>query len=422
MKEDVLHFIWKFQYFNNAALRSTAGKDVKVLHAGVHNLNQGPDFSGARVKIGDTIWAGNIELHLFSSDWITHGHSSDKNYSNVILHVVWEHDREIADVSGNAIPTLELKSRVPKILIDKYRRLMELPHLIPCNGHKHSLSALSILNWKERLVVERLTEKSIEVEKILQKTRFHWEETFWRIIARNFGLKVNATFFQDIAESLPLNLIKRHKHNRVQLEALLFGQGHLLSRSFSDKYPQMLKKEYEFYRKKYGLKPVEGILQFLRMRPANFPTLRLSQLAALLCESEHLFSKIKSARSANELKLLFDVTANDYWHYHYVFDQLTEYKEKRLGKQMIDNILINTVVPVVFCYGKSTNEESLCEKSLKWLEELSPEQNRITKAFTEIELENKNAFDSQALIQLKTNYCDHKRCLQCAVGTSILRD
>lgn len=420
MKEDILQYIWKFQYYNNHELLSTNGDPVLVIHPGRHNVNQGPDFTEAKIKINDTLWAGNVELHINSSDWNLHNHSSDNNYNNIILHIVWNHDMEIKDANGNNLPTLELQSRVSNILLAKYQQLMETAQFIPCEKLQHHLSDLALTGWKQRLVAERLIKKSENILEILKQTNDHWEETFWWLIAANFGLKVNSEMFKKIAQSLPLSVLAKHKNNIVQIESLLFGQAGLLKKDFKEQYPQMLQKEYYFYQKKYKLKPVDGELFFLRMRPANFPTIRLGQLAMLIHNSEHLFSKIKEADSILEIKKMLALTANDYWHYHYVFDEETDYKVKKLGKQMIDNIIINTIVPILFSYGLYHDEEIFKEKAINWLEEISPEKNEITKGFEKLNYSNKSAFDSQAFIELKNEYCNHKLCLQCLIANSIL--
>jgi hypothetical protein len=421
MREEILHYIWKFQNYNHGQLQCAKGNQLSIIHPGLHNRNQGPDFSDAKIKINDTFWAGNIEIHINSSDWKKHHHSKDNNYNNIILHVVWNHDEEIIDNHGNHLPTLELQNRVSKLLLTKCLQMMEPPAFIPCENLGKNLSEISMTAWKHRLVAERLLLKSESIFKILEDTNYHWEETFWWLIAANFGLKINTDPFRKIAQSLPLSLLARHKNNIIQLEAFLFGQAGLLQKEFEENYPCLLQKEYEFLRKKYGLHPVDESLHFLRMRPANFPTLRLAQLAMLLHNSEHLFSKIKETKSTHELKKMFEIHANDYWHYHYIFDEKSEFKIKRLGVQMINNILINTVVPIVFCYGLHHNDELYKEKAIQWLEEIPPEKNNITKGFEHLGYSNKKAFDSQAFIQLKNHYCERKQCLECAIGVSLLK-
>ena len=421
MKEDILQYIWKFQYYNNHQLTSTSGDEILVIHPGSHNVNQGPDFTEAKIKINDTLWVGNVELHINSSHWNLHNHSADENYKNIILHIVWNHDAEIKDANGNNLPTLELQSRVSNLLLEKYKQLGENGHFIACEKLPHQLGELSLTSWKQRLVAERLLIKSENIFQILSETNFHWEETFWWLIAANFGLKVNSEMFKKIAQSLPLSVLAKHKHNLIQIEAMLFGQAGLLKKDFQEKYPIMLQKEYRFYQKKYQLQPVDGELFFLRMRPANFPTIRLAQLAMLIHNSEHLFSKIKETDSVAEVKQMFSLEANDYWHYHYIFDEKAERKIKSLGKQMIDNVIINTIVPILFAYGLHHEEEVYKEKAIKWLEEISAEKNSITKGFASLHYSNNNAFDSQAFIQLKNAYCNKKLCLECAIGNSLLR-
>ncbi len=421
MREEILQYIWKFQCYNHSDLQCTNGERLSIILPGVHNANQGPDFIEAKIRINDTVWAGNVELHINSSQWNLHKHSADINYNNIILHVVWNHDVEIKDANGNDLPTLELKNRVSKLLLEKYEQLMQSANFIPCEKMEINVSGLALTAWKQRLAAERLLLKSENIFKILQQTNYHWEETFWWMIAANFGLKVKCEMFRKIAQSLPQHLLAKHKNSIIQIEALLFGQSGLLEKDFVEKYPAMLKKEYEFYRKKYKLQPADGELFFLRMRPANFPTIRLAQLAMLIHHSEHLFSKIKETGSVNELKTMFTAEANDYWHYHYIFDEESDFKIKRLGKQMIENILINTIVPIVFCYGLHHDDEFYKEKAIKWLEEISPEKNSITKGFEQLGYSNKNAFDSQAFIQLKNHYCNDKLCLECAIGNSLLK-
>jgi hypothetical protein len=429
MTERLLQFIWQFQYFNKGELATTTGETVQVLFAGQYNTNQGPDFSDAKIKIGKTIWAGAVELHLKTSDWNKHKHQSDKNYNNVILHVVWEDDgdgsRNSVPANSNernsVIPVLELSGRVSKILLQRYEELMNADSFIPCEKSINSVRDITWKSWKDRLLAERLLRKAKIVETYLKQNSFHWEETFWWLLARNFGMKVNADAFEAIARSIPINVLAKHKSQIHQLEALLLGQAGLLEGKFTDDYPKLLQREYKFLKEKYKLKPIHQPIHFLRMRPGNFPTIRLAQLAMLITESAHLFSKIKEAAAIKVVVKWFDVTANDYWHYHYQFDEASSFKKKTLGAAMIDNIIINTVAPVLFAYGNYHDENNYKEKVLKWLEKTAAESNSITKGFQKLGIENKNAFDSQALIELKNEYCGKKRCLDCGIGNSILK-
>ena len=382
------------------------------------NTNQGPDFTDAKIKINDTVWAGSIELHINTSDWKNHKHSSDKNYKNVILHVVWQHDVNL----NLPCSTLILEDKVPKILLHKYDEFMLTDNFIPCEKHIHQINSLTWQSWKERLLIERLEKRTGAIFEYLQKNNNHWEETFWWLLAKNFGIRLNSSAFEKTAKSISINILAKHKDQIHQTEALLFGQAGLLNNDFKEDYPKLLQREYQFLKKKYSLQKIEGEMIFLRMRPSNFPTVRLAQLAMLVHKSLHLFSKIKESTDIKSIKQLLQVTANDYWHYHYTFDEMAGFKKKKLGEQMINNILINTVVPVLFAYGHYHNESRYKDKALQWLIDIKAEKNSITKGFVSLHMENNTAFDSQALIQLKNEYCNKKRCLDCTVGNKLLRN
>ncbi len=417
MTERLLQYIWQFQYYNPADLVTEEGESLQIIHPGSINTNQGPDFSDAKIKIGKTIWAGSIELHINTSDWKNHKHSGDRHYKNVILHVVWQNDAEL----DLPFSTFVLQDKVPKLLLNKYDELMNADSFIPCENSIHQINALSWQNWKERVLVERLQTKTQIILDYLKQNNNHWEETLWWLLAKNFGIKLNSTAFEKIAQSISINILAKHKEQIHQTEALLFGQAGLLEGDFKEDYPKLLQREFRFLKKKYDLKKPEASLIFLRMRPSNFPTIRLAQLAMLVNQSLHLFSKIKESKTVKEIKELLNLTANDYWHYHYMLDEPSAFKKKKLGEQMIDNILINSVIPILFAFGHYHSEESYKEKALLWLEQVTAEKNSITKGFTSLLVENKTAFDSQALIQLKNEYCNKKRCLDCSVGNKLIR-
>jgi len=418
MTERLLQYIWQFQYFNYGDLCTEEGELLQIIHPGTFNTNQGPDFSDAKIKINNTTWAGSVELHIKTSDWTNHKHSGDKNYKNVILHVVWQQDVHL----NLPCSTLVLQDKVPKVLLAKYDELMNAGHFIPCEKHIHQVNSLSRQSWKERLLIERLEKRTQLIFDHQQKNKNHWEETFWWLLAKNFGAKLNSVAFEKVAQSVTVNILAKHKGQIHQVEALLFGQAGLLEDNFNEDYPKLLQKEYHFLKKKYNLQKVEASMIFLRMRPSNFPTVRLAQLAMLVHNSLHLFSKIKESDSVKDIKLLLQVIANDYWHYHYVFDETSAFKKKKLGEEMIDNILINTVVPVLFAYGHYHGENIYKDKALQWLEDIKAEKNSITKGFASLDVENKTAFDSQALIQLKNEYCNKKRCLDCSIGNKLIRN
>jgi hypothetical protein len=417
MNEKFLQYLWQFKRFNVNNVLTTDGEPIQIIAVGQLNSNQGPDFLNATIKIGDTTLAGSVELHVKASQWNLHKHNNDANYGNVILHVVWEEDIKLP----NTFPCLVLQPLVPKLLLDNYKMLMQTQAFIPCEKLISTVPALTTTIFKERLFVERLQQKSKYIIALLEQNNYHWEQVFWQVLAKTFGYKVNADAFESIAASIDITVLAKHKQQINQLEALLLGQAGLLIGEFNEHYPTMLQKEYHFLRSKYKLQASKIAVQFLRMRPANFPTVRLAQLAALVQQSNHLFSKIKEIESIKELKKCFSVTANDYWHTHYVLNEPTAFLPKKLGKQMVENIIINTVLPMLFTYAWHTNSEALKQKVIEFARQLSAEKNVITTGYADLGLENKNAFDSQALIQLKNNYCNQKLCLQCSVGASIFK-
>lgn len=416
MNEKLLQFIWAFGYFNKKELCTSGGEQIKIINTGEWNTNQGPDFTGARLKIGDTDWAGHVELHIFSSDWKAHRHSDDNNYQNVILHVVWEDD----GYHLKGIPLLELKGRVSGLLINKYQNWMNNMAHIPCEQEWIRNGWERDEEWLQKLIRERLSDKSAQFFESLRKTGNHWGESFWQMLAKNFGYRINTDAFEAIAVSLPLKLITRHKNQIHQLEALLLGQAGLLRGRMKDTYSKLLQREYNFLKIKYHLKPVDIPVQFLRMRPQNFPSLRLAQLAVLIRSSAHLFTVVKDETELSVLKNMFRVTANDYWHEHYRLGEPSAFREKMLGETMIESVLINTVIPAIYAYGSYHKEQTLIDRSLQWLTEIHAERNSVVAVFEKLGFIPQHSFDTQALQQLKKTYCNHKRCLDCAIGHSFL--
>ncbi len=420
MTEKLLQFIWQLQYFNRNELLTEQGEPLQIIVPGTWNTNQGPDFLSAKIRLGETLWAGNIELHIHTSDWFKHSHQTDSNFNNIVLHVVWHND-EPPDTPVFHLPVLELQPRVSNLLLQRYEEWMQNMLFVPCENTVHQVNEVTWLKWKERMMIERLQRKSTYILDLYKRNRWHWEETFWWLIARNFGIRVNAEAFEAVAQSLPINILTKHKSQINQLESLLFGQAGLLEARFEEDYPRMLQKEYRFLRKKYQLPKVFVALKFLRMRPSSFPSIRLAQLAMLIQQSTHLFSRIKEIQSLQEVRELLNTTANDYWHYHYRFDEKSAYKVKKLGEDMVDNILVNTIVPILYAYGSYHGELQYINKALGWMGEIMPENNRITRGWSQTGVTNKNAYDSQSLLELKTQYCDYKRCLECAIGNALLK-
>lgn len=420
MTEKLLHFIWQFQYFNKTNLITQEGEELVILNQGALNTNQGPDFLLASVKMNNITFVGNIELHINASDWYKHKHSNDENYNNVILHVVWNYDKPLV-VKNKIIPTLELKTLVAKVLLQRYQSLMEFTTKIPCQTFLPALTTIGWMSWKERLAAERLENKSKEILQLFQESKQHWEETFWWLLAANFGIKINQQVFKEIAQSIPVQVLAKHKNQMQQLEALLFGQANFLNEKPTDEYTTLLQKEFQFLQHKYNFRKVNDKVLFLRMRPASFPTVRLAQLAMLIQNSSYLFSKIKEIESVKAVKQLFNVTANDYWHYHYKLGEKTEYAPKHLGTQMVDNIIINTIVPVLFAYGLYNKEEKYKSKAIQWLQQINAEKNTVIKNWQAAQIDVQSAFDTQALLHLDKNYCKQLKCLECAVGNKILK-
>lgn len=371
--------------------------------------------------MGSTEWAGHIELHLKSSDWYRHRHETDPGYGKVILHVVWQHDADVSDENGHPIPVLELKGNVSGLLLEQYEQWMNNPKQIPCGSGIATVEDLKWKHWLDRLLAERLLEKCSRVSEQLTQTENHWEEICWRLVCTYFGGPVNKISFQQVAESLPLSILSKHRNVITQLEALLLGQAGLLHKNFKESYPQMLYREYQFLQKKYGLRVINKPPVFLRMRPSEFPTLRLAQLAALLHGREKIFGQILDCHAFNEVSLLFDVTANDYWNTHFKPDTETEMQPKRTGKTLVDRVIINGVIPVLFSFGHHQMNEAIRNRALGWLSKMPPEANGTVRIFTDLGKKPINAGESQAMLTLKQEYCDAKRCLECAVGNQLLR-
>ncbi len=416
MTEKLLQFIWQHQHFNVSALLSSAGDTISIIDPGKINHHQGPDFLNAKISIGSATWIGNVELHVYASQWIAHAHSDDPLYNNVILHVVWKEDQQL----DLPFPALELQSRISFHLLKKYEELMQSPRFIACQDQIHLVPSIHINAWKQRMLIEKLLSKNELILNLLKECNMHWEETFWWIIAAGFGIKQNSDSFLKIARSIPYTVLIKHSSNLVQLESLLLGQAGILDANFAEKYPQMLQKEYEFLKNKYKLPKVHFPLYYHRMRPANFPTIRLAQLAFLFHSNEHVFNRMMEAENILQITDWLQVTANDYWHYHYLPDQPAKFQIKKLGADTASIIAMNALIPMMYTYGLYHKNENLCDKALRWMEILPPENNVLIREFKKLKMEVKNAFDTQALIFLKNEYCNYKRCLECAVGCKLM--
>ncbi len=422
MHEEFLWYIWKFRLFDNKDLQTTSGEEIKILKVGEHNTDSGPDFFNARIKIGSTEWAGNVEVHTHSSDWHKHKHTTDKAYDNIILHVVHEADETIKRKSGEEIPTLELKDKIPQNIYGKYMQFKSSKDWIPCEKQIAWVDKFTLNNWLDRLLVERLERKSKTILDSLKQNKNNWEETFYQMLARNFGQKINSEPFELLAKSLPVSVLAKHKNSLVQIEALIFGTAGMLEKDFKDDYPNELKKEFKFLKSKFKLKPIDvSLWKFMRLHPPNFPTIRISQFANLIYRSSHLFSKILEASSVKQIVSLLETETSEYWQTHYRFDKVSPKRKKKLGNDSVNIIIINTIVPFLFIYGKQKGEEKHCDNALLFLEKLEAENNSIISKWKSIGVTVKSSYETQALLQLKNEYCVNKKCLQCSTGNALLK-
>ena len=421
MKEHFLHYLWRMKRFDLSHLLTTDGEPIVIQNSGEYNQNAGPDFLNARIYVEDTLWAGHVEIHVKSSEWIRHNHQNDKAYDNVILHVVYEEDEPVKRQNGELIPCLELRKRVPNQQLSRYQKLLHNEHWIPCQHQFNSVGEIIRDLWLDRMLVDRFEQKTQDITTILQRNNNDWEVTLYYFLARSFGVKINAEPFELLARQTPFPILGRHKNNLFQLEALLFGQAGFLEEDFEEPYPTKLKKEYLFLKKKYGLVPLKKeSWHFLRLRPANFPSIRIAQFAVLLFQTEHLFSKILAVENIQQIENMFSLKPNPYWKTHYLFDKESPAKTKTLGKTTIHLFIINTIAPFFFLYGKTKDQPQYKEKALRLLEELPAEKNNVITGWGDLGMMPQSAYQTQALLQLKNEYCQKQRCLTCAIGSNIL--
>lgn len=422
MQEDFLHYIWKHKKIELNNLKTTQGEVVLVSSVGQHNFNSGPDFFNAQLKIGEQLWAGNVEIHIKSSDWYLHNHEQDKAYDNVILHVVWEHDTDIFRKDNTPIPTVQLKEFTNKAVLQSYEKLLSKNgKWINCENDFAGVDDFLLNNWLERLYFERLERKTETIKTLLTETKNDWEAVFFIMLAKNFGLKVNGEAFYSLATSIDFSVVRKSQSHQETLEALFFGQAGLLEQDYEDAYYLNLVKDYQFLKQKHGLENKGVIpLQFFRLRPPNFPTIRLSQLARLYFEHKNLFSKVMETESLEVFYQIFKVPTSNFWKSHYTFQKTSKASTKTLSKSFIDLVLINTVLPIKFCYSKEKGED-LDTTILKIASQISSEKNSIIEAFNTLKKVSNSALQSQALLQLKNDYCSKNKCLQCAVGNSLIR-
>ena len=421
MTEEFLHYIWQYRLYSHDLVLQT-GEKLEVLHPGVHNTDSGPDFFNGKIRIGETLWAGNIEIHIQSSDWKRHNHQSDKSYDNVVLHVVFRDDMPVFRSDGSAIPTLELDGHYNENAWKNYLCFMASRQWIPCETMILRVDPFIRNAWLERILIDRLERKALLVEQVLAITNNDWALTFYRLLARNMGFKLNNQAFGMLAQSLQYPFLAKHADDLFQVEAMVFGQAGMLGSSFTDEYPQKLKKEYEFLKNKFELTPIDAHLwRFMRLHPGNFPTLRLAQFASIIHHSGSIISELFNSDDVNSYRKLFGAEASEYWNTHFVFDKPSAPKRKTLGFASIDLLIINLVAPILVAYGRWKRDTAMIEKAVDLLMAVKPENNAFIRKWAEIGVAAENAATSQSLIELKSQYCENKKCLTCAVGMQLLK-
>ncbi|HLT94986.1 MAG TPA: DUF2851 family protein [Membranihabitans sp.] len=420
INEDFLQYIWRTQKFDHRGLRSTDGAALEIIRPGTLNFDQGPDFMDARLRISGQLWAGKVEIHTRSSDWYRHGHENNPDYFNVILHVVYEADQTVKDPFGEEIPTLELKSRIDETILETYRYLSSYTYtMIPCEKLISTVSRLNITSWKERMAVARLEEKYAQIEEVFLYSDKNYQETLFKLLCRSFGFSKNNTAFEWLANTIKFKTLSRHINDKTQIESLLFGQAGLLSGNEKDEYPQHLYQEYIFLSEKYGLDHIDPtVWNYARMRPQNFPTVRLSQLADFL----YNYGKtLMYSLDWQELVQQLHIQASPYWNDHYRFDvPTTQVRVKKMGQASKDSIFINVLVPFLFFTGMKKRDQSIKDKAVAILENLPAETNSIMRMWKKLDVTIDHALDSQALLYLYHSFCRNRKCAQCRIGQAIL--
>ncbi|MCU0386767.1 MAG: DUF2851 family protein [Flavihumibacter sp.] len=419
MKERLLQFIWQEKFFQLNNLVLETGEQLIIHDPGIWNHDQGPDFLNARILLDGTTWAGNVEIHVKSSQWYQHRHQTDPSYNNVILHVVWENDAPRLSAS---LPTLVLQHRVSAILLDRYEQLMQSGGQLVCQEWLPEITNDYWAGWKQQLILQRIQRKAKDLLNLYKSCNHNWNDACWCWMARYMGSVVNGDFFEQVAKSLPSRIMARHKDQVIQLEALLLGQANQLKESNPDPYVQLLQREYQFLQHKYQLPELHGRMQKLRMRPTAFPEVRLAQLA-MLWHKQGMFSRSwLEAEKLSDIKRTLDITANDFWHYHFTLDEASPYQPKHTGEELIQQLLINVIIPFLYAAGVHQQQPALQQKAINWLSSLPAERNALIKQWQRAGATSETALESQALIELKKYYCEAKRCLDCSIGRYLLKE
>ena len=418
--EQLLHYVWKHKIFPLKELKTTTGQQVEVIDTGLANTDAGPDFFNAKLKLDGVLWIGNIEIHERSSDWFKHGHHADAGYNSVILHIASEIDMEISRSNGERIPQIQLIC--PEAVRTNYKELLETASYPPCYRIIPSLSPFTAHSWMSALQMERFEQKATLLNERLKRCQGNWEDAFFITLARNFGFGLNGDAFETWAHQLPFRAVDKHRNDLFQIEAIFFGQAGILEDSDGDGYYLRLKKEYTYLQHKFGLIPMDASLwRFLRLRPANFPHIRIAQLACLYHRAYGLLSRIMETETLQGVRDILKGGTSEYWLTHYTFGGSSPSRPKTLSNTSLDLLIINTVVTFLYAYGLHKGNRVLCARAGSFLEELKAENNYITRMWEQCGMKASNAADSQALIQLKKEYCDKKKCLYCRIGCEYLK-
>lgn len=428
--EQLLQYCWKHRLFPLKQLKTDQLQTVEVIDAGLHNTNAGPDFLNAKVKIDGTLWVGNVEIHDRASDWFLHGHQNDTAYNNVILHVTQNIDMDVTTADGRRIPQLQLL--IPSTVSENYQQLLTIDAYPPCYQIIPSLPSLIIHSWMSALQSERLEQKTLDIQQRLQQCKGDWETALFVTLARNFGFGINGDAFEQWAQSLPLHSVAHHRDDLFQIEAIFMGQAGLLNpevipqkyhqQMIEEGYFDRLRNEYLYLAHKFSLQSIDAKLwRFLRLRPQNFPYIRIAQLANLYHSQRFCLRNLVESTTLSDLKDILRTTVTPYWETHYLFGSVSKRNEKHLSEQSLNVLLINTVIPLLFAYGRHIMSDNLCARALDFLEQLKPEHNHIVSMWQDCGMEIQNAGDTQALIQLKKRYCERKDCLRCRFGFEYLK-
>lgn len=417
MKEEFIYYLWENRLLH-LDLKTTDNEEITILSVGIRNHDSGADFVNARIKIGDALWAGQVEIHVRASDWFKHNHHNDANYDSVILHVVYENDTD-----SLKIPTLEIKDKFDLSIFHKYNWFFGSRNWIPCGEFVGGVQNFTLISWLDRMLVEHLENECKDLDFKLKNNHYDWEQAFYQRLMRYFGLKVNNDSFEYLSRILPLNLLLRHRDNDIYIESMMFGCAGFLERDFEEDYPSLLKRDFMMLKSKFGLKvmPLSN-WKFLRLRPPNFPTIRIAQLAKIITKNGNMFSKIRDADDIQEIRDLFDVELNSYWDNHFQFDKTSKVERRKiLGKTAVDLIIINAIVPMLFYYGHTHSLESYKEKAMSFLEQIEAEDNLIIRNFQNSGIVLQNAFQTQAILYMYKYYCKRRRCLECRIYSVLSR-